>query len=350
MRQEGFSQVLASPPEELLQLFLETANRLGTTVQHIEKDFWVCWTLSVLYGGGLPAGGPRLLFKGGTSLSKGFGLIQRFSEDIDITVFRDDLGIPAPLDTMEALSRKKREAQLNAIRDACQKYIVGSLRELLAETLRAATRHLARSTTSNVDVDPEDGDRQTLLIWYPSVTTLDSYVRPAVKIEAGAKSALDPHRQVRVAPYVAKELPDVDLTTPDVTVIEATRTFWDKVVIVHGLRRWHELRGELRQAGQRVSRHSYDLHCLWNSAVGQSAAADLSLGDDCVRHAKMFFDRKDLDLASAKQGSFAIAPAGPMLAALEEDYARMRGMIFGAPPAFAEVMASVNAIHGVVNR
>ena len=75
---------------------------------------------------------------------------------------------------------------------------------------------------------------------------------------------------------------------PDVATIEATRTFWDKVVIARGLRRWYERRGDVRQAGQRVSRHYYDLHCLMQSETGKAAVADLDLGADCVRHARMF--------------------------------------------------------------
>lgn len=79
---EGFHTVLAASERERRDLFLATANRLGTAEQNAEKDFWVCWTLDALFND-LAAGGPRLLFKGGTSLSKGYGLIERFSEDID---------------------------------------------------------------------------------------------------------------------------------------------------------------------------------------------------------------------------------------------------------------------------
>ena len=84
-------------------------DRLGTAVQNVEKDFWVCWTLDVLFNG-LEVGGPRLLFKGGTSPSKAFSLISRFSEDIDITVFRDDLGQSANVVELNALNGKKRRA------------------------------------------------------------------------------------------------------------------------------------------------------------------------------------------------------------------------------------------------
>lgn len=100
----AFDEILRAEAQTRSGLFAATAQRLGTTPQNVEKDFWVCWTLDALFNG--LGDGPRLLFKGGTSLSKAFGLIQRFSEDIDVTVFRDDLGIPASVENLAALSGK----------------------------------------------------------------------------------------------------------------------------------------------------------------------------------------------------------------------------------------------------
>ena len=132
---EGFQTVLAASDEERRDLFVGAADRLRTNEQNIEKDFWVCWTLDALFNE-LEAGGPRLLFKGGTSLSKGYGLIERFSEDIDITVFREDIGQPATFEELEALSGKKRNARLEAIKAACQTYIQGPMLERLSLLLR----------------------------------------------------------------------------------------------------------------------------------------------------------------------------------------------------------------------
>src|SRR5271167_4321830 len=109
----GFSEFLNAKPEDRRDVFLGTARRLGTPEQNVEKDFWVTWTLDVLFNG-LPAGHPRFLFKGGTSLSKAYGLISRFSEDIDITVFREDLGQAASVQELTNMSRKKREARIDA--------------------------------------------------------------------------------------------------------------------------------------------------------------------------------------------------------------------------------------------
>jgi Nucleotidyl transferase AbiEii toxin, Type IV TA system len=344
MNTAGYKQVIAATPRDRLDLFLATANRLGAPVGNVEKDFWVCWTLNALYHE-RPAGGPRLLFKGGTSLSKAYGLIRRFSEDIDITVFRDDLDEPASVELLEALSNKKRRAKLDAIRDACRAYITGPLREFLGAQLADATGGVGR-----VEIDEADPDGQTLLVWYPEIEPHDgAYVRPAVRIESGAKSALDPNRPITIRPYISDEAVGLNLTIGDVTTIEATRTFWDKVVIAHGLRRWYERRGVLRQEGERVSRHYYDLHCLLGSQIGKAALADRALGTDCVRHARMFFDRPDYDLASAVPGTTAIAPVGGMVDALRRDYANITAMIFGIAPGFEEIVASAKQIDDAVN-
>ena len=186
--------------------FVGAGNRLGTAEQNIEKDFWVCWTLDALFNG-LEANSPRLLFRGGTSLSKGYGLIERFSEDSDITVFREDIGQAATVEALEALSGKKRAARLDDIRTACQEYINGPLlnqaNTLLQQMLVTAD---LPADSARVEPDPDDADHQSLLFWYPTVTAAgNEYIRRAIKIESGAKSALDPHSPLIVKPYVGND-------------------------------------------------------------------------------------------------------------------------------------------------
>lgn len=338
----AYLQVIAASDNDRRDLFIAAARRLGTTEQNVEKDFWVCWTLDALFNG-LAPGGPRLLFKGGTSLSKAYGLIDRFSEDIDVTVFRDDIGQAASIAALEALSGKKRAAKLGAIRAACQAYVNGALfeglGEIIAHTLEAAGIPAGRA---RLQPDGDDPDRQTLTFWYPSATAgADGYVRPAVKIESGAKSALDPNRSMIVRPYVADDLGNLDLTVSGVTTAEPSRTFWDKVVILHGLRCWFDRRGVLRQEGQRVSRHYYDVHRVLRIEEGAVALTNIDMAIDCARHARMFFNRPDFDLESAAAGQFTIAPAEAMIDPLRRDYMNMAGMIFGAAPPFDAVMTSI---------
>lgn len=348
---QGFDIVLAANEGDRRDLFLTAANRLGTAEQNIEKDFWVSWTLDALFNG-LPHGGPRLLFKGGTSLSKGYGLIERFSEDIDITVFREDIGQPATVEELEALSGKRRNARLDAIKEACQEYIRGQLREQLKHLLQVTLDKANLSADrARVELDADDPDGQSLLLWYPTVTTEgNSYIRRAIKIESGAKSALDPHSPVIVRPFIADDLTSTDFNIDNVVTVDPSRTFWDKVVILHGLRRWFERRGELKGGGQRVSRHYYDAFKVLQSEAGRNASNDLTMAQDCVRHAKMFFNRPDFDLSSAIPGSFALTPHDEMTALLRKDYEAMSGMIFSTIPPFGAVIASITELEQQLNK
>ena len=346
----GFNDIIAAADADRRDLFLSTSLRLGTPIQNVEKDFWVCWVLDLLFNG---AGDDehRLLFKGGTSLSKSHGLISRFSEDIDITVFREDLGQAVDMEDLEGLSGKKQRAHLNAIKEACQRYITSTLRTRLATSIASAFEKAGLPfNPSAVTLDPDDPDQQTLLIAYPAVSAQPGdYNPPTVKIEAGAKSALDPHRATTVTPYLAEDVPNLMLNVTNVVTIDAERTFWDKVVILHGQRRWFERRGELRRQGQRVSRHYYDIFRLLRSDVGQRAARDLDLARDCARHARMFFNSSDLDLATAHPGTFALSPLPEMDIQLRRDYTAMAGMIFGEVPEWEAIVETIRQFEQQIN-
>ncbi|MGD1213079.1 MAG: nucleotidyl transferase AbiEii/AbiGii toxin family protein [Candidatus Acidiferrales bacterium] len=346
----AFNSFLSAAAEDRRDAFLGAGRRLGAPEQNIEKDFWVSWTLDALFNGA-DAGDPRLLFKGGTSLSKAFGLISRFSEDIDITIFRDDLGEGASVEELEALSGKKRRKRLDAIKAASQAYVKEAMRTQVADHLSEALQAAGLpATAGRVEPDPEDPDRQSLLIWYPKVTSADDgYIRPAVKIESGAKSALDPNRPAVIRPYVADDVAGMDLSVPNVTTVVAERTFWDKAVILHGLRQWFERRGALRGGGQRISRHYYDVYCLLDFDVGRNAAKDLDLAVDCARHARMFFNSPDLNLATAAPGSFTLSPNRDMAADLARDYTAMLGMIFGKAPTLDEILKRIANLETRIN-
>jgi hypothetical protein len=340
---EAYNEVITASDRDRNALFAETAARLGTAVQNVEKDFWVCWTLDALFNG-MDAGSPRLLFKGGTSLSKAFGLIARFSEDIDITVFREDIGQAVETAALDALSGKQRRIRLDAIRETCKACINGPFAANLAQHAAAIEGGRMR-----LEQDPDDADGQTLLLWYPAAAApADDYIRSAVKIEAGAKSALDPHTVASVDPYIAGDL-DLDLRVPNVVTVEAERTFWDKIIILHGLRQWFDRRGVLRHGGQRVSRHYYDVHQLLKAERSPAWLENRALATDCATHARLFFGSNDLGLEEAARGTFTLMPTEPMRDALRADYAAMAGMIFGDVPSLDALLASVEEVERRVN-
>lgn len=184
-------------------------------------------------------------------------------------------------------------------------------------------------TRNGVDVDAirvkqDAADRQKLLLICHSVTLTDAYIANSVKIEPGAKSALDPNTRLNIAPYV-----------------DAERTLCDKVVILHGLRRWCAILGQLRGNGQRISRHYYDLYRLLQSEIGRAAMANLALGLDCVAHARIFFNRPDFALGSAHPPTFALGPESGMIGDLRKDYRAMSNMIFGEPLPFDAIIEDI---------
>ena len=346
----NFNSIIKASKTDRHDIFERAANRLKTTIQNIEKDFWVCWTLDALFNG-LPKGGARLLFKGGTSLSKAFSLISRMSEDVDITVFRQDIGQVASLEELELLSGKKRRAYLDAIKEACQAYISEPLLENLTHLVKKTMEEAGISQeTVRVTLDEDDASGQSLLFWYPSVIeTPNEYIRSAVKIESGAKSALEPHQSATIRPYIDDELENIDLRIDQITTVSPERTFWDKIIILHGQRRWFELKGELRHGGQRVSRHYYDVFKLAESDVGRRALENRALGIDCARHAQMFFFSASFDLEHAVPGTLTIVPPAAMIPTLQRDYQAMSGMIFGDVPSFEEILQSLSKLEKVIN-
>jgi hypothetical protein len=304
----SFERFLRLPPGEQADVFTVAAQRIGTIPSYVEKDFWVCLVLEALYHG-LPAGHPKLLFKGGTSLSKAFGLIRRFSEDIDIVVFRDDLGFSGERDPANRdanLSRKKREALFDELRAACSAYIQGDLREALDASLRTIG---ARGT---IVTDEDDRDGQTLLVEYPSVFDASgpSYVSPRVRIEGGARSALDPHAARTISPFIAGDLPDWPFDIAGITTIGPDRTFWEKLLILHG---------------------------------------DHALATAVREHNLLAFRQAWKKFEEAVPGSLRIVPQPELRREIERDYAAMQGMVLGDAPPFDWIMERLVAIEAEVN-
>jgi hypothetical protein len=346
----NFQDIIKANADDRHGLFLQTANSLGTSPQNVEKDFWVCWVLDLIFNG-RQRHEPRLLFKGGTSLSKAYSLISRFSEDIDITVFREDLGLNIEIEDLEHLSGKQQRGRLENIKNACQIYIQGEFKNRLDKQINDIF-HTANVNLNDslITIDPFDPQQQTLLVHYPSVlNNSDDYIKPSIKIEAGAKSALDPHQHVNVQPYIAEILPSNNLLIQNILTIEPIRTFWDKVIILHGIRCWYDSRGELRQNGHRVSRHYYDLYQLMQSTVGQQAISNHDLAIDCARHAQLFFNSSNLNLKAARPGSFTLSPTPPMRHTLERDYRAMTSMIFGDVPNFTDILEVIIKLEHEIN-
>ena len=345
MSTQAFSAFLALPEQNRKGTFDRAEDRLGATPSYMEKDFWVCLVLNALYHQ-LPAGHPRLLFRGGTSLSKAFGLIRRFSEDVDLTVYRGDLGFAEQRDpTVADISNTKRKALFEELRAACSAYMLGELKGALTACLDEIVPG-CRITT-----DEDDATEQTLLVRYPSLypEQENDYVLPQVKLEGGARSALTPSRPCSIAPYIADDLPEHELQVDDIDTIIPERTFLDKLLVLHGLHCGYREADRLPKANSRVSRHYYDFAVISGTETGAAALADRDLLDDVRDHSMVAFRQAWKRLDQAVPGTVRLEPQPELRAVLEQDYATMQGMMLGDAPDFGWIVEQVRRAEAAIN-
>jgi hypothetical protein len=311
------------------ELFAEAAARRGMTPAVVEKDFWVTWTLRRLFADPQLAG--LLMFKGGTSLSKAYGLIERFSEDIDLIL---DWRVLSGDDPLAERSRTKQEGFNKAIEEKALAYVAGPL---LAQVV-AATGEICRCAV--VADDPH-----VIELRYPAAFP-DTYLRPELRLEIGPLAAWLPHEERTLTCYAADAFPQI-FEQPEfaVRVIRAERTFWEKATILH-----HEAH---RPAGNplppRYSRHYYDLARMAASPVKDAALADTGLLADVVAFKQRFYRRAWARYELAVRGTLRLVPGEETLKALEADYRAMAHMIFGQTPAFAEIVAQLRALEAEIN-
>lgn len=311
----------------------EAEARLRLSAASIEKDFWVCWTLRELFA--LPEWGAHLTFKGGTSLSKAWQLIDRFSEDIDVVIERDYLGFGGTRGPEHAPSRKKRRQLLDELKSACQTQI----RESLAPAFGASIAGKIPAGDWQLEPDPADPDAQTLLFRYPNAFDGGGYVLPVVKIELGARSDTDPAESPQIEPYLAQSFPE--LLGPSrftVRVVAARRTFWEKVMLLHE----ETYRPKDKRHAARLSRHYYDLWCLIRRGAAEHALADAGLFERVAAHREVYFRYNWMDYATLRRGSLRLLPLPEQYSAWAQDYAVMREtMFFGDVPEFEEILRVV---------
>lgn len=317
-------------PDQRRELFAETAARKGMTPAIAEKDFWVCWTLGRLFAH--PELSRLLMFKGGTSLSKVFNLIERFSEDIDLILdWRVVIGEDDPL----AVRSKTGQEKLNGTVDArALQYIAGDLLAMVATALEPVCR-----------CELADSDPHAINVVYPAAFS-DAYLRPAVLLEIGPLAAWLPSDTFQIQPYAAEAFPQL-FKQPgcQVQAIRAERTFWEKATILH--HEAHRPEGNLQPS--RYSRHYYDLAMMAAAPVKAAALADVALLEAVRDFKQRFYPRGWAHYELAVPGTFRLMPTGQVLSALEKDYAQMRNMIFGRYPPFNEIMATLQQLEGEIN-
>ena len=319
---------------------LEVAERSSSQKAHLlEKDIWVVATLRVLFDA--PFAG-HLVFKGGTSLSKVWGAIRRFSEDVDITydirAFAPDLVAGAGDDPLPP-TRSQEKRWTRAIRARLAEWVRDHACPIVTKEL-ARAGHVARVRAVS----------ERLYIGYEPLFEETGFVRPEVMVEFGARSTGEPHKVLPVVCDAAAYLPSLIFPRTRPIVMLAERTFWEKATAIHVFCR------QERRRGERLSRHWHDLARLDEAGVAASALADRALALSVARHKAMFFAENDshgeqIDYEAAISGGLQLVPTGPAHAVLSDDYARMLadGMLLDENELFDALMERCATIEARAN-
>ena len=324
------------PAQDRRDIFEEAAARLGIRPTIIEKDFWVCVSLKMLFQ--KSRFGDSLVFKGGTSLSKAHGLIQRFSEDIDLILDWRLIGFGEGLrnPVQDFASKGKRDQFNKEINRLAAAYLAATLCPELQELLRHENIGLSAA------VDPDDP--HTVNIRYPAAFK-ETYIRPEVRLEIGPLASWVPSAIRTIRPYAFDVLPKVfENPTCEVRAIAAERTFWEKATILH------QEAHRQAQVPARYSRHYYDLYKLATSAVRIAALADLKLLQDVVAFKQRFYPSNWARYDLAAPGSLKLLPSTPAhIKGLEKDYEAMQVMLFGDAPKFQDILDELKRLEDEIN-
>ncbi len=319
------------------------AERKGVPAFIVEKDFWVCWLLGRIFA--TPHLGAECVFKGGTSLSKVFHAINRFSEDIDLGLSPASLGWnEADLDEAPSTSqRQKRAKQLQAdCAAAVEKRFLPELNAIATACLGPChgTDHWLRFELDAASQSP------VVLFPYPRAVPSGSYIAPLVKMEFGSLTDQRPIGTHTITPLVAELAPDgFDDFRVDVVALEIERTFWEKATILHA--EYH--RPASQPMRDRFARHYADFAALWHHPGGRAAAARLDLLERVRTHKSRFFTSSWAQYATAVSGTLRLAPPDTRLSELRRDYTAMGPMFLSSPPSFDAILDTLREAENTIN-
>lgn len=315
---DGVAELTTKERSDLFEL---TSNKINLPATAVEKDFWVCWVLKKIFG--TEELSSQLLFKGGTSLSKCYGLIERFSEDIDLILDWERLTDEDPYAERSNTRQDRFNKNMEVL---AQDYI----RNELLPSLTSVVTPLCETSIHSVRA-------KSIVITYPRAFP-SSYIKPEIELEIGPMSAMVPNQDVTIRSFCSDVAPKL-FNDPYVLVraIEAKKTFWDKVTILHV----EAHRPEDKQQQARYSRHYYDLYQMINSPVCEEALADINLLKNTVAFKAKFYPQGWANYQAARDGNFSLVPPVHISKTLERDYEQMKEMIFGNYPTYNEIMETI---------
>ena len=322
MTTSGNEKIAQLTEVERKELFQESAAQLGMMPAAIEKDFWVCWALQRIFSDQTLS--KQLLFKGGTSLSKCYNLIERFSEDIDLIL---DWTLLTDKDPYEERSNTQQDKFNKSMERDAISYIGNELLDQL------------KPLFDGYELTIKPDSPKSLLLTYPLAFSSD-YIKPQIELEFGPMSAMTPNDTYSIAPYCQNVAPDElgDLEL-QVRSIKAIKTFWDKITILH----CEAHRPEQKAQQARYSRHYYDVYQMLHSGVKQDALENRELLTKTFAFKHKFYSQSFANYQSAIDGDIQLMPPDFRQKALQTDYLAMKEMIFGEYPSWDSIMKTIEA-------
>ncbi len=331
------SNFLKISPKRQTNAIETIAKKLKIVPPSVEKDVWVTAVLRALFA--LPYA-ENLSFKGGTSLSKCYNLIERFSEDIDIAVNRELLGFSGTLSKTQ-IKDKLRRAACSFVREELQFDVAKKLENQgINPDLFSVNVNITPVTTT----DPE-----VIEVHYKSQYNELSYLKPIVKIEVSGRSMSEPLRKVALQSLVDKEFPDASFADPDfaVNAVVPERTFWEKVCLLHE----EFAKPQELVRTERMSRHLYDLGKLDDAGISENALKDNGLYEIIVEHRRTFIGLKGFDYDTLAPKALKILPPDFIISEWQQDYETMREtMIYGNSLSFNELIDKIEQLNERINQ
>ncbi|WP_071705002.1 nucleotidyl transferase AbiEii/AbiGii toxin family protein [Murdochiella vaginalis] len=322
--------------EDLRILIRNTAQKMGIHESVVEKDFWVCFVLNDLFHES--PWQKALTFKGGTSLSKCFSIIERFSEDVDLILDWRTLGYGLN-EPWEERSNTKQDKFNHEINTKTETFLADIFAPQFLEALKDKA---GEGLTVRID----QADPQTVLFEYPKLFS-SSYLSEVVRLEIGALAAWTPSEEVSIQPYVADAYPEV-LPEAAFTVqtVSPERTFWEKATILHQ----EAHRPEDLAMPARYARHYYDLYRISLSKYKDKAIANPDLLQKVAAFKRKFYPRKWARYEEATVEKIRLVPDAYRYPALKKDYEAMQEMFFHEVPKFADLIEALRQLEEEIHQ
>lgn len=321
-------------PKRRIEIITQVNTRTGINVKAIEKDWWVTLVLNAIFS---IKHAEHLVFKGGTSLSKAWGLIERFSEDIDLAIDRKILGFG------EITSNNQVKKLRKASADFVTHQITPALKTTLVEMgVSPSTFNLIVRSTDRSDTDP-----QLLELHYKPDFKTGSYITDRVLIEISARSLREPCTPRAVSSIISRTFPNSTFTTSpfNVMTVDPSRTILEKIFLLHEIFQ----QPENKWKHERLSRHLYDIHMIKDTPYGKAALADPTLYKAIVAHRSTVTAIRGIDYNNHRPEKISFLPPLKTQSLWAQDYSDMKHtMIYGPAPDFPQLMERLAELENVI--